>query len=215
MHRGYIKIWRKLEDSGLFQMPNTFTLFMYILVNASHKDKKVGTTTGAIDLKRGQFIAGRSLLSKKLKISEQKTRTSLDRLVYLDILTIKSTNKYSIYTIVNYDIYQDDNQQTTSRITNNQPADNQQITTKQEVKKEKNTTYVPPIPAELLSDFLKVRKAKHAGDLTLTAFKGIEIEARKAGVTTIKAIEICCLRGWAGFKADWIPQESNPFAGAI
>ena len=67
--------------------------------------------------------------------------------------------------------------------------------------------YTPPIPAELLSDYLKVRKAKKAGDLTETAYKGIEREALAAGLTVIQVIQMCCERGWVGFKADWLKTE--------
>lgn len=37
--------------------------------------------------------------------------------------------------------------------------------------------YIPPVPDGLLRDYLEVRKAKRAGKLTETAFKGIEREA--------------------------------------
>lgn len=132
MNRGYVKVWRKIEDSGLLQMPNTLALFMFLLLNASHKDKKIGTPTGVVELKRGEYISGRIELAKKLKQSEQEIRTSLDRLIKLEILTKKSTSKYSIYVIENYSKYQDSNQEATSNLTNNQPANNQQTTTKQE-----------------------------------------------------------------------------------
>lgn len=71
----------------------------------------------------------------------------------------------------------------------------------------KPTKYIPPIPTELLSDYLKVRKAKKAGDLTETAFKGIEREALAAGLTVIQVIQMCCERGWVGFKAEWLKTE--------
>ena len=73
----------------------------------------------------------------------------------------------------------------------------------------KRIEYIPPIPAELLSDYLKVRKAKKAGELTKTAFEGIEREAKLAGMTTEQAIKQCCERGWVGFKAEWIKPEEN------
>lgn len=76
----------------------------------------------------------------------------------------------------------------------------------EEKRKEKNI-YTPPIGDALLDDFLKVRKAKRAGELTETAFKGIEREAKKAGLTTAQAIEICCVRGWVGFDASWLPMK--------
>ena len=72
-------------------------------------------------------------------------------------------------------------------------------------REEKRTDiYIPPIPMELLNDFIKVRKAKKAGELTRTAFIGIEKEAKKARLNVTEAIEICCARGWAGFNADWL-----------
>jgi hypothetical protein len=137
MNRGYVKVWRKIEDSGLIQLPNTLALFMHLLLNATHKDKKMGTPTGVIELKRGQYVSGRIALASKLKQTQQQIRTSLKRLEELEIITIESTNKFSVYTIENYSKYQDDtredNQQINQQATNKQPTDNQQTTTKQEL----------------------------------------------------------------------------------
>jgi hypothetical protein len=110
------------------QMPNTLAVFLHILFSATHKNIKVGTTTGVIELKRGQYISGLNRLSKDLKQSVQQIRTSLSRLEQLEIISIKSTSNYSIYTIENYDIYQDVN----TLSTNKQQTDNKQTTTKQE-----------------------------------------------------------------------------------
>lgn len=133
MNRGYVKVWRKIEDSGLIQLPNTLALFMHILLNATHKDRKIGTPTGVVELKRGQYVSGRIELSLRLKQTQQQIRTSLDRLEKLEIITIKTTNRYSIYTIENYGIYQDTSDASNQQITNKEPTDNQQITTKQEL----------------------------------------------------------------------------------
>ncbi len=146
MNRGYVKVWRKIEDSGLIQLPNTLALFMHLLLNATHKDRKVGTPIGVYELKRGQFMSGRIELASRLKQSEQQIRTSLKRLEDLEIITSKATSRFSVYTIENYNKYQDEqptnNQQDNQQTTNKQPTDNQQITTKQELKhlniKEKN-----------------------------------------------------------------------------
>lgn len=131
MHRGYIKIWRKLEDSGLLQMHGTLALFMYMLMKATHKPTKVGTPIGVIELDRGQYISGRIKLAAALKLSEREIRTCLARLEQLGIISVKSTSKFSIYTIVNYNEYQDSDQQSDQQTTSNRPADDQQSTTKQ------------------------------------------------------------------------------------
>ena len=126
-NKGYVLVWRKMLDSGLMQMPNTLTLFMYILVNATHKDIK----SGMVELKRGQYISGRKKLAKELKQSEQNIRTSLKKLEELKILTIKTTNEYSVYTIEKYDYYQNPDNKVTKVLTNDQPTANQPLTTKQ------------------------------------------------------------------------------------
>jgi len=134
MQRGYVKLHRKTIDSGLMQSHKTFTLFSYLLMMATHKDMGYD----GIDLKRGQYVSGRNDLAIKLKLTQQEVRTALKKLEKMEIITIKSTNKYSVYTIVNYDIYQSsediDNQQNNKQATNKQPASNQQATTKQEHK---------------------------------------------------------------------------------
>ena len=121
MHRGYVLVWRKIQDSGLMQMPNTLAVFLHILFSATHKDIKVGTPHGAIELKRGQYISGRKKLAEELEQTEREIRTSLKRLAELQILTIKTTTRYSIYTIENYSIYQDINNKATSETTNRRP----------------------------------------------------------------------------------------------
>lgn len=142
MNRGYVLVWRKIQDSGLMQMPNTLAVFLHLLFSATHQSIKVGTTTGVIELQRGQYISGLHRLSKDLKQSVQQIRTSLSRLEQLGIISIKSTSKYSVYTIENYDIYQDPNK----LATNKQQTDNKQTTTKQEHNTQKThnkKTYIP------------------------------------------------------------------------
>lgn len=86
-----------------------------------------------------------------------------------------------------------------------------------EVKEEKRIEdkYIPPIGDSLLKDFLKLRKAKRAGELTETAFKAIEREAVKANISAEQAIEICCLRGWVGFNADWVKDQAPQKRGLV
>lgn len=211
MHRGYVKVWRKIIDSGLIQSPNTLAVFIHILLSASHKDIKVGTTTGIVELKRGQYISGRKQLARQLEQSERQIRTSLDRLVNLQILTIKTTNKYSIYVIENYGNYQDSDQQTNTLATNKRPANDQQTTTKQECKQFNNVKnkYIPPIPAELFTEYEAIRKSKRAAPFTERMFNAICKQASLAGITPDKAITICCEKGWTGFDASWLKQDKQ------
>ena len=71
--------------------------------------------------------------------------------------------------------------------------------------------YIPPIPTDLLADYLKVRKAKKAGELTERSFKAIEREAKLSGISVEQAITICCERSWITYKNEWInkPQSKS------
>jgi len=131
-------------------------LFLHILLKANFKDNEWRGQT----IKRGQLITGRKQLSLETGLSEQTVRTCLERLKSTSEITSKSTSKYSIVTVCNYEEYQsldNANQQSTSKLTNNQPATNQQLTSNQpqrkkvkKEKKEKKSTSTPE-PQALLT----------------------------------------------------------------
>ena len=64
------------------------------------------------------------------------------------------------------------------------------------------------VSEEVWNDFVTLRKSKKAS-LTLTALKGISREADKANLSLQEALEMCCSRGWAGFKADWVKENQS------
>lgn len=61
---------------------------------------------------------------------------------------------------------------------------------------------------QVWQDFQKLRKAKKAA-ITETAINGIRREADKARMTLEESMSMCCERGWAGFKAEWVHKEIN------
>ena len=58
---------------------------------------------------------------------------------------------------------------------------------------------------QVAKDYCQQRKKKP----TMTAIDGIYKQAQKAGISLNKALEICCARGWEGFKAEWIKDKAN------
>jgi uncharacterized protein YdaU (DUF1376 family) len=58
------------------------------------------------------------------------------------------------------------------------------------------------------SDYLKLRN-KQKKPLTETALKGLQREADKAKMPLVDALQICCERGWVGFKAEWIAESAQ------
>jgi len=90
-------------------------------------------------------------------------------------------------------------------LTNNQEP----LTNNQKPKKEKTAVALPPeaVSESVWLDFVALRKAKKAV-LTNTAIEGMQREATKAVISLEQAMQMCCERGWTGFRADWIAGQA-------
>ena len=130
MEQGWIKIHRQLLSWEWYDDPNTFRLFMHLLLKANHKDKRY---RGKV-VKAGSLLTGRELLSSETGLSIQQIRTSISRLKSTNEITIKTSKQGSVIQVVKYSKYQI----VTNKVTNSQPTANQQLTTNKNVKNEKN-----------------------------------------------------------------------------
>ena len=112
---------------------------MLLVVDVGNTDIVFGfyedKTWKGLIVKRGDVITGRNSLSVNTGISARSVRTCLKRLQTTNEITIKSTNSFSFITIQNWESYQD---QSTNNPTNEQPTDNQRITTTKNDKNKKN-----------------------------------------------------------------------------
>lgn len=117
MHRGYIKLWRKFKDWDWYDDHNTCRLFIYLLLSVNHTEKK---WKGEV-IKPGSIITGRYQLAKETGLTPSQIRTSLDKLKMTSDITIKTTNKYSLISINNWNDYQQNHQQHSQQIANKSP----------------------------------------------------------------------------------------------
>ena len=130
---GWIKIHYKFLSWEWFQDDGMVRLFINLLLRANYQPKK----WKGMAIERGQLVTGRKQLCLETGLSEQTVRTCLQRLEDTGEIIRKSTNKFSIVTICNYDTYQYEDNATNQQSTNNQPTTNQQLTTTSEYKKER------------------------------------------------------------------------------
>ena len=156
MEDGFIKIHRSIMKWEWYQDQNTVAVFLHLLLNANWEDCRYR----GYEVPRGSLVVGRKAIAKTLGISEQSVRTSLEHLKSTNEITIKSTNRFSIITITNWEKFQclenESTNKSTNNLTNNQPTTNQQLTTYKEIKnirnKEyKNNIFTPPTLEEVKS----------------------------------------------------------------
>lgn len=128
----YIKINRSILDWEWYKDQNTKDLFLHMLIKANWKEGKFQGTT----VPRGSFISSISKLSTEINLSERQIRTAISHLKATGEVTSRTTNKFTVFTVLNYDLYQANDKQNDSQATSERQADDKQPTTIEEVKKE-------------------------------------------------------------------------------
>lgn len=119
---GFICLYRQITQWEWYQNPNTFRLFVHLLLMANFTD---GRFEG-ITVKRGQLVTSLPKLSQQTKLSIQNVRTAISNLKSTGEITDEATRKYRLITIVKYDYYQQTNRQTNRQSTDNQQTGNRQ-----------------------------------------------------------------------------------------
>ena len=106
--KGYIYLYRKIQDSWIWSRPDYFQWFIAIIFRANYKEQKVWFGNKIEDLNRGSFITSIRKFSAELpQCSEQKLRTFLQLLEQENIIKVSVTAKKATrITILNYDTYQ-------------------------------------------------------------------------------------------------------------
>jgi hypothetical protein len=146
---GWIRLYRKIIDSAVFQDAGLFKLWILSLLRANHRDNwvKIDGLLKPIEVKRGQFITGRFSLHDAFYPKKSETDKSpytiwrwLETLQSLGYLHIKTSNKFTLITIVNYEKYQSDvsenAQQNEQQVSSRRAAGEQHVSTN---KNDKNS----------------------------------------------------------------------------
>lgn len=131
---GYIKLHRSLFDWEWWDDLPARTLFITILLMANWKDKKWHGKR----IKRGQLWTSISSLAMQSGLTYRQTRTALEKLKSTGEVTDRATNEGRLITVVNYDIYQSDDAEATSK-TASDKAGKRQTSDKQRGKRATTT----------------------------------------------------------------------------
>lgn len=123
--QGYIAIHRKILNWEWFKEPNHFHVFSYLLLMAQHKD----TNYKGIFIPKGSLLTSIKSICDGTGLKTQVVRTILKRLNLTKELTIKSTSKWTIISIVHWSDYQRNNKVSNKQLTNGQQTTNKQLTT--------------------------------------------------------------------------------------
>ena len=106
---GWISLNRSIQKHWIYEEERTFSKYeawLDLLFMVNHKNGKTPIGNQLVDVKRGQRITSIKKLSEHWGWSRSKVNSFLKMLESDDMITFKTTSKYTLVTIVNYDFYQ-------------------------------------------------------------------------------------------------------------
>lgn len=197
MDNTFIKLSRKIQSWRWYQDANTMRVFVHILLNANVYDHDFENIT----VKRGQWVTSVNKISEQLNISTRSIRTALNHLKSTNEVAIKTTPKYSIITVKNYNQYQ----KVTKCSTINRQTDDKQVTNdRQQYKKgkERKRREERDIPS-----FSEVKQFVHTENLNVDAKKFFDYYEERKWQIADKPID-----DWKSLLKTWSKNEHKTYA---
>lgn len=142
MANDWIKLYRKLKDSPIWQHLNSRQrdIYINILLMANYDEKEWFDGHELVKISPGEFITSLPNIKKNCskEVTIQNIRTCLLILEKGQFLTCKSTNQYRRIKVLNWGKYQGKDCELTGKLTDDQQATNRQLTATKEIKKLRN-----------------------------------------------------------------------------
>ena len=110
MSRGWISLYRKTLDNPILKTSRKFSTFegwIWLLLNVNHKERKVVMGTSIYKCKKGMMITSQKKLCKIFGWGNSRLRTFLLLLQKDEMIVVKTNQKLTQISLLNYDTYQD------------------------------------------------------------------------------------------------------------
>lgn len=138
-NNGYVKIYRKLLDNPIIcKDSDYFSVWIYLLLNATHTEYDTIFKNERITLKSGQLITGRRVIAEKFNIDENKVQRILKMFEKQHQIEQQTSTKNRLISILNWNEYQGERQQHEQQVNNKRTTSEQQVNTNKNDKNIKN-----------------------------------------------------------------------------
>ena len=192
MSNGWIKLHRKTLDNPIVMKDTDhFAVWMWLLLNATHSDHDTIYEGERLTLKAGQFITGRKIISKELKINESKIQRILKTFEIEQQIEQQTNPRCRLISILRWSDYQLDEQQSEQQLNNKRTLNNK-------TKKINNNIYVQEFEKLWLLVPKKVNKKKSYQKYILAVKK-------KDHETIYTAFKNQVLNNWKETDAQYTP----------
>lgn len=111
-NKGWVKLWREQYDSWISKKPFCDGYaWCYLYQRANHKKGMVNFRNEYIEIGRGQLLTSKLNLQEIFGWTYRHVENLLKALENDEMITYRTTNRYIVITIINYNKYQDSNEQ--------------------------------------------------------------------------------------------------------
>ena len=214
----YIKLYRRiLNNPVVCKDADHFSIWVYLLLVATHTEREKIFKGKKITLNPGQLITGRIAISEKLSISQSKVQRVLKNLENEQQIEQQTSNRNRLITILNWNDYQGNEQQ------NEQQVNNKRTTSEQPVNTYKNDKNVKNDKKEIYSEISDLYNSICLSFPRLTKLSDARKKAIKARFNTYTIEDFRRLftmaeesdflkgkndRNWSA-TFDWLIKDSN------
>ena len=195
MHRGFLKLYRKIEDHWIYDDADALKAWITILLSVNHSPEKVKIGNDIFICGRGEKLYSLDTWSKKFgkRFNKSKTRRLLQLFVNDGMILLKNERKTTRLSVCNYDTYNDTRNTDETQVKRKRNADETQMTPSKECirmnKNEKENT------VNEVYDFYLNNYPKRT--TVLPQLKSIIRERLESGVTSQDLIDGC--KNYANF----------------
>lgn len=226
---GWIRLWRQIMDSNVWQNAELCKVFCWCLLRANHSPRWVSVKTGrgetTVRVESGQFIFGRTTAVRQLGMKPSSVYNRMRKLEKLGNVNTLSLGYGTLVTVCNWSRYQ--GSKTGVFEDGEQPSDNQGTTkeqalnTNKKVKKDKNVKKKPPVKKEprmpKIPDYLKAIwpywvKSRKANKKQLTPI-AVSRQLKKLATfdepTAIRIVEYSIMNDYQGLIFDRFEKQAE------
>ena len=134
LDKGYIKLWRSMLTWEWYDDPPTKDVYLHLILTASISP----SIWHGIEIPRGSLVSSYRKIAKQTGLTIQQARTAISHLETTGEITRSAHSKFTVFTLNNYDKFQEVTQKSTSKSHKNQQASpNQPTSNQQQNKKDK------------------------------------------------------------------------------
>lgn len=204
MDNGFFTVHRKIFDHPLWKKPLLAHLAIHLIGKANHETKRFIFNGHEQEVKRGQLLTGRFSLAQETGQNPSTIRNSLKILENIGFLDIKSTNRFSLITLVKYSQYQDKDKKKDSDLDNQRTTRGQPEDTNNNVNNKNNKYLVAKATVDLgkfpradysviTESYKKIKGVEPKGKEWLPILKEIKLmfQSGRTPPQIVKAMEVC------------------------